>query len=172
MFLNPKSILENLKISHGAKVGDFGAGAGQYALLVAERLQGGGDVYALDAFRPSLDALKREAMARALSLHVLESDLNRHIPLKDNLLHVGIVANILHQLSDRKKFVEELARVIVPGGKVLVADWTSSFKNMGPAQSSIILPAEAVSLFTSAGFSAGEMLPAGTHHFAFVAKNT
>lgn len=171
MFLEPKSILQNVKIAHGARIADFGAGAGHYALLAAERLQGGGTVYAFDAFRPALDALKREAMRRSLSIHTLESDLNRHIPLKDNLLGLGIAVNVLHQLSNRKKFVEELARVIEPSGEVLVADWAGSFKNMGPNEGSIILPGEAVELFKSAGFTPGPLLPAGTHHFAFVARN-
>ena len=172
MFLNPKSILENIKIPHGARVADFGTGAGHFAILAAERLQGGGVVYALDAFRPALQTLTREASRRSLNVHTLESDLNVHIPLKENLISLGIVANILHQLSDRKKFAEELARVIEPEGEVLVVDWAGSFKNMGPNEASVILPGQAVELFSSVGFTSGPMLPAGTHHFAFIARNS
>jgi ubiquinone/menaquinone biosynthesis C-methylase UbiE len=171
MFLNPKSILENVKIAHGARVADFGSGIGHFAFIAAERLAGGGVVYALDAHRPVLDTLRHEAARRSLDIHAIESDLNMHIPLKDNLITLGIAANILHQLSDRKRFVEELARVVEPKGEVLVVDWVSSFKNMGPAEGKTILPGEAVELFTSAGFTPGAMLPAGTHHFAFIAKN-
>lgn len=170
MFLNPKSILENVKIAHGARVADFGTGAGHFALLASERLNGGGVVYAIDAYRPLLDSLRRESARRSLSIHTIESDLNVHIPLQDNLLSLGIAANILHQLKNKKRFAEELVRVIAPSGEVLVADWVSSFKNMGPHEDAVITPSEAVALFEEVGFSVGTLLPAGTHHFAFVAR--
>lgn len=163
--------MENIKIPHGARVADFGTGAGHFALLAAERLQGGGEVYALDAFRPILSTLANEASRRSLNIHTLESDLNLHIPLKDNLITLGIAANVLHQLSDRKRFVEELARVVEPSGEVLVVDWASSFKNMGPAESAALSAGEAAELFTSRGFTVGDLLPAGTHHYAFIARN-
>jgi ubiquinone/menaquinone biosynthesis C-methylase UbiE len=169
VFLNPKSILEKVKIPHGARVADFGAGAGHYAIAIAERLEGGGTVYAIDAHQQSLDTLSRQSTERGLGIYTLVSDLNQHIPLKDNLLTFGVAANVLHQLSDRKRFVQELARVIAPDGEVLVVDWMSSFNNMGPTKDAVITPAEAADLFRSHGFTVGEVLPAGTHHFAFIA---
>jgi hypothetical protein len=40
---------------------------------------------------------------------------------------------------------------------------------MGPAPEKAVAPAEAARLFESAGFTIGDMMPAGTHHFAFIA---
>ena len=172
MFLSPIQVLRGLPLPPKAKVGDFGTGAGQYALALAERVGPGGAVYAIDAFGPGFDSLRREASKHHASFYTLESDLNKHIPLKDNLLNAAVVSNILHHISDRKHFVSELARVIAPGGKTLIVDWAGSFQNMGPVASSVLSPHEAGALFQSAGFTVGEMLPAGTHHFAFVATST
>ncbi|MDO8523932.1 MAG: class I SAM-dependent methyltransferase [bacterium] len=171
MFLSPVQILKELPLPERAQVGDFGAGSGQYALALAERLGSQGTIYALDAFGPNLDLMRQGAEKYGSAFYTLESDLNRHIPLKTNLLNVAIVANTLHQLTDRERFVSELARVLEPGGKALVVDWAGSFRNMGPPEGSVVTPGEAVRLFRSAGFSTGEMLPAGTHHFAFVATS-
>jgi ubiquinone/menaquinone biosynthesis C-methylase UbiE len=164
-------VLPALAIPAKPRIGDFGAGQGHYSFALAERLGHGGTIYAFDAFEPNLDALKRGGSAYGSRFFAVRSDLNRHIPLKTNLLNAGIVANLLHQLSDKEQFIAELARVLEPGSEVLVVDWLGSFKNMGPPQEAILAPGEVARLFESAGFSAGPMLPAGTHHFAFVATS-
>jgi ubiquinone/menaquinone biosynthesis C-methylase UbiE len=169
MFLSPREILKHISIPAGARVGDFGTGSGHYALGVLERAGGDTTVYAFDALAPVLQKLERSARQYPGRLYAVVADLNRHVPLADNLLHFAIVANILHALNERERFLAELARVITPGGRVLVVDWAASFKNMGPTAEAAVTPSEAVRLVRGAGFSAGEMLPAGSHHYAFVA---
>jgi len=170
VFLSPYQILKELPLpAQNVRVGDFGAGSGQFSLALAERLGQSATIYALDAFGPGLDAMKREAERYGSDFYTLQSDLNTHIPLRSNLLNAAIVADTLYGIADKERFVHELARVLEEGGKVLVVDWAGSFKNMGPPQDAILSPGEAAQLFTSAGFSVGEMLPAGTHHFAFTA---
>lgn len=171
MFLSPIQVLRELPLSSHAKVADFGTGAGHYALALAERLSGGA-VYAIDAVGPGFDSLRREAARHHTAFYTLESDLNKHIPLKTSLLNAAVVANVLHKIKDRSHFVSEIARTVMSGGSVLVVDWVASFKNMGPPELSILSPSYAAELFQKAGFETGPMLPAGSHHFAFVAKRT
>ncbi len=169
MFLDPKEILHHLPLTASSRVGDFGAGAGHYSFAVADRLGAEGVLYAFDAFTPALDRLRREGARYAPEFHALHADFNQHIPIRDDLLQGAVVANVLHQVHERERFVNELARVIAPGGNALVIDWVSSFQNMGPPPESILSSGEVVRLFRSAGFATGEMLPAGAHHFAFLA---
>lgn len=169
MFLKPDEVFNHLYIEPTSRFGDFGAGAGHYSLLAAKKLAPGGAVYAFDINGGSLDRLRTEGEKYAADFYTLDSDLNQHIPLRDNLLDSAVVANVLHQLEAREYFARELSRVMRPGGKALVIDWVSSFKNMGPAEGKTALPGDAVRFFKLAGFTTGEMLPAGTHHFAFIA---
>ncbi|TAJ12906.1 methyltransferase domain-containing protein [Patescibacteria group bacterium] len=168
MFLDPKKIIRHAPVKASHRVGDFGTGAGHYAHILGERLGAEGSVYAFDAFTPHLDALRRAWSAQA-QLYAIESDLNTHIPIRNNLLHTAVVANVLHQIEKKGRFISELERVMEPGGSVLVVDWVSSFKNMGPPKEVVLAPSETVRMFRSFGFSVGDMLPAGTHHFAFLA---
>ena len=172
VFLTPKEVLDHISVPYGAKVGDFGTGAGHYALGIIDRVGSGATVYALDAFPPALSRVEKLAQKRGVKIYTVESDFNRHIPLQDNLLHLAILGNVLHQIRERERFVLELLRVLSPGGRTLIVDWASSFKNMGPTDDMVITPSEAVRLFRSAGFDTGEMLPAGTHHYAFVATKS
>lgn len=168
MFLDPNDVVRHLPFRRGNRAGDFGTGAGHYAHALGERLGSEGSVYAFDIFGPNVDALKRSWNWPA-RLYGMTADLNEHIPLRDNVLGTAVVANVLHHIDKKGKFVSELARVVEPGGHILVVDWMASFKNMGPPHEFTVAPSEAVRIFRSLGFSVGDMLPAGTHHFAFLA---
>ncbi len=170
VFLDPADILKHVHLPSYKRVGDFGTGSGQYALAAAEALGTEGAVYALEAFGPLLEKVRRAALPYGGRFYALQSDLNEPLPLRDNLLNLAIVANTLHALTERKRFLSELRRVLAPEGRVLFVDWASSFRNMGPTNEAAISPGEAVRLFTDAGFTTGTMLPAGTHHYAFIAS--
>lgn len=170
MFLDPQDILGRVSVPPGARIADFGTGAGEYALGALERAGDPGTVvYAFDAIPALVRKLERKAARYRGTLYALVADLNQHIPLADDLIHFSVAANILHALQDRERFARELARVTRPGGRALIVDWVASFNNMGPAADAAVTPSEAVRLMRAAGFSAGEMLPAGSHHYAFVA---
>jgi len=171
MFLNPSHVLDQISVPSGAKIGDFGTGAGYFALSVIDRVGSNGTLYALDAFVPALEKLERTAQKRGVKVYTIESDFNRHIPLHDDLLHLAILGNILHQVKERERFILELLRVLSPGGRVLIVDWVASFNNMGPTIETAVTPSEAIRLFRNAGFNTGNMLPAGSHHYAFVATS-
>lgn len=167
MFLSPQEILRHVVIPSSSRVADFGTGKGYFGLEIARRLGTEATVYVFDPYTPSLEAVRREAKKMHAPLYALLADLNLHIPVRANLFTHAIVANTLYQLRDRARFVQELSRVVEPGGVVLVADWLGSFNNMGPMREEVLSPSDAVQLFADAGFETSGMLPAGTHHFAF-----
>lgn len=153
------------------KVGDFGAGTGAYSSILWDRVGEEGQVYALDALPQSLESLRRQSLKSGKRCMTICTEFESELPMRDDLLDLAVVANVLHAVDPvrRPHFVGELHRVLVPGGQVLVLDWAGSFNSMGPPASMIVAPADAVRLFRAAGFNTSDMLPAGTHHFAFVA---
>ncbi len=170
MFASPNVILERIPIPRGGRVADFGTGSGHFAKALADRVGPGGKVYAFDAFAPTLDMVSKElAVCEGTDCFTLHADFNEELPLKNNLLQFAVVANTLHAIQNRSRFLSELSRVIEPLGRVLCVDWSASFKNMGPRTEDALTPSEAVRLFKSQGFSTGPMLPAGSHHYAFLA---
>lgn len=168
---NPRDMLMHVGIMPHMKVGDFGAGSGAYTSVVLDRVGEEGQVYAFDALPQSLERMRRIAERAGKRCMTICTEFEQSLPLKDNLLDVAILANTLHAIDPirRQHFVSELQRVVVPHGHVLVVDWAGSFRNMGPPSSLIVTPVDAVRLFRSAGFMTGDMLPAGTHQYAFVA---
>ncbi|MFQ5540867.1 MAG: class I SAM-dependent methyltransferase [Candidatus Paceibacteria bacterium] len=170
MFLSPAAAVDHLRLAPGVRVGDFGCGPGEHALLIARRLGARGAVYAFERHPDSVAALaRRRASENLQNLFPLQTNLDSGIPLKDGLLDAALVSNTLHALQARERFVSELSRVLNHAGCVLVVDWAHSFGNMGPPEGAVVYPADAVRLFRAHGFTVGDMLPAGTHHFAFIA---
>lgn len=171
MFLNPAQVLSYFPVNSGMRVADFGAGEGRHTLLIAERLADGGAVYALEKNEALVESLSRVCAAKRRSGTVfpLKTDLNEPLPLRSAVLHAALLSNTLHQIKERERFLSELARTLRAGGKVLFVEWAHSFKNMGPRKEDVVYPEDAAGLFASRGFSVGGMLPAGSHHYAFIA---
>ena len=170
MFLSPLQVIEYARVRPGMNVADFGSGRGEYTFKLYDRLQGEGSVYAFDLEPEVIETLSRDRMRKSLSnFFPLCVDLNGHVPLKDALLHCAVLSNTLHALTEREQFLHELHRIMKPKGTVLFVDWASSFNNMGPTSERVVAPGEAVRLFKAHGFEVGDMIPAGSHHYAFVA---
>ncbi len=157
----------------GQRVADFGAGEGQYALLLAERVGPEGAVYALDAREESVTCVRGLCVKTEVhNVLPVQANFNTRLPLRDALLDLGLLVNTLHAVYERTQFLHELSRVLKPAGSVLVVEWAASFNNMGPHRDDAVAPGEAVRLFRAQGFSVGPMLPAGSHHYAFVAQKS
>lgn len=171
MIADPRDMLKHVRVMPGMRIADFGVGSGAYASLLLDKIGLEGQVYALDALPQSLDAIHRAALQKGKRCMTMCTDFENELPMRDNLLDLAIVANTLHGVDPMRRphFVSELHRVVAPGGNVLVLDWAGSFENMGPPASMVIAPVDAVRLFRSQGFVTSSMLPAGTHHYAFVA---
>jgi ArsR family transcriptional regulator len=98
-------------------VGDLGCGTGQVSELVAPFVS---RVVAVDASREMLQA------ARARLRGVDNVDVRRgaleHLPIDDGQLDAAMIFLVLHHVADPGLVLAEAARVVRPGGRVLVAD--------------------------------------------------
>jgi hypothetical protein len=61
--------------------------------------------------------------------------------------------------------------VLVPGGRLLLIDWSESFGGMGPAPHHVFEKQTAQELIARTGLSiVSESIPSGEHHYALLAK--
>ena len=100
-----------------AVVGDLGCGTGHVAGALAPFV---GSVMAVDGS----EAMLQEARRRLASHHNVEvhhGDLEA-LPLDDGRLDAAVMALVLHHVPDPALALQEAARVLRPGGRVLVID--------------------------------------------------
>lgn len=171
MFLKPDEVIARFPCTEGMRVGDFGAGVGTYTTLLSSKVGPSGTVYAFDFEPMHIECLGRSCIQGGIkNVFPLRVDLNQNLPLKDELLGAALVVNVLHALNERERFLSELYRTLRPKGQILLVDWVASFKNLGPSEDRVVTPADAERLLRAHGFSLQKTLPAGSHHFAFIAE--
>lgn len=98
-------------------VGDLGCGTGQMAALVAPHV---GRVIAVDGSSDMLQAA-RERLDGVANVEFRTGALEA-LPIDEAQLDVALVALVLHHLADPATALNEVARVLRPGGRVLIVD--------------------------------------------------
>lgn len=171
MFLEPQNIIEQFDLQSGMRVADLGAGTGALSLLLARAVGEAGKVYAIEVQKSILERLKKEAReARLHNVEVLWGDIERvnGTHLGNASVDAAVASNVLFQVEDKAGFTAEVKRILKPGGKLLLVDWTDSFGGMGPHKDHVVPERAARSLFESVGFRFVKNIDAGAHHYGLV----
>lgn len=171
-FANPEANIKQLELAPGSRVADFGAGSGVYTLAAARAVGERGKVYAVDVQKELLTKLSSHASAENVNnVEVIWGDLDRvgGSKILDETMNAVILSNILFQSEDKQALLLEAKRVLAPGGRVLIIDWSESFGGLGPSPAHVVSLAEAKKMITEAGLSISKEFNAGAHHWGVVA---
>ena len=79
-----------------------------------------------------------------------------------------VLSNTLFQIENKPDLMSEIARVLKPGGRAVVIDWTESYNNLGPHESHIVTRDEAEHLAQGAGLRLDRRFEPGEHHWGIV----
>lgn len=174
MFSSPDRNVEEFGFMPGERVADFGSGAGHYALALSRALGPTGRVYAIDIKPEALTRLKGLAQDTGLgNIDLICGDIDNAggTLLKDAVVDGVVLSNILFQLTSVESAVAEAKRVLKPGGKMCVVEWsdTSPIAHVtGKKPEDIVTSEEAERLFTTSGFTLWRKFDAGEHHYGFI----
>jgi len=168
MFSEPAVNLGRLGLADGQKVVDLGAGSGFYTIEAARKVGANGRVYAVDVQKDLMERLRALGTSQGLhNIEVVWGNIEKvgGTKLRDGIADRAIVSNVLFQVAQPDDFVLEVKRLLKPGGKVLVVDW-SGLSPLGPKT---YVPAmKAQTLFEKNGFMLDQSFEAGDHHYGMV----
>jgi len=102
---------------------DLGCGNGRHAELLADRA---GRVLALDISTASLGTARERAAEQGYELELVAADA-AGLPLRAGSVDLAVYVATLHHLPSRElrlASLDELARVLAPGGRALVSAWS------------------------------------------------
>lgn len=131
-FLVWDELIAGLSLRGDERVLDVGCGRGALLLLAAERLTSGKAVgidlwSTTDQSGNALEATKRNAAAEGVSERIeLHTGDMRKLPFADGEFDVIVSSLAIHNVPDaagRAQAVQEIVRVLKPGGRVLLADF-------------------------------------------------
>lgn len=171
MFMNPAQILAACNLQVTDSVADFGAGSG-FLSRAAAALVPKGSVFAIEIHREIVNRLARDAQESHLAnLHALWGDIE--LPggtrLDDASVNFVIISNVLFHLDDKSTCLNEAKRILKPGGRILIVDWSESFGGIGPSPQAVVTQQVAEALCQRLGLKKlPSTLQAGDHHWALL----
>ncbi len=113
---------EILEPTPGERILEVGPGTGYYTLDVAEWIQPGGTLDILDLQQEMLDHTMRRVAERGLTnVTPTRSDATA-MPYDDASFDAAYLTTVLGEIPDQEAALRELARVLKPGGRLVVGE--------------------------------------------------
>jgi SAM-dependent methyltransferase len=113
---------EILEPKAGERILEVGPGTGYYTLDVAEWVKPDGQVDVLDLQQEMLDHTMRSAGERGLAnVTPTQSDATA-MPYEDGTYDAAFLVTVLGEIPDQDAALRELARVLKPGGRLVVGE--------------------------------------------------
>jgi len=171
--LPPANLVKLLDLTGAETVVDFGAGTGMYSLPIADALPDG-RLIAVDEQRVLLDRLRDKLSAdpRTRRVDVVHS-AGGIVPLPDGVADRLFMINVLHHVYDEPDVLEEIVRLLAPGGLLVDAEFARMDRPVGPPNDHVLALADVRATLTGLGlreiavYKPGDV---GRYHIAVVAQ--
>ncbi|MFB6251289.1 MAG: class I SAM-dependent methyltransferase [Halobellus sp.] len=145
-FCSREELVAALDIGDGAVVADIGSGTGFYTNEIAPFA---GRVYAVDVQSEMHELHRKKGAPENVEFVAAEASA---MPFDDDELDVAFSTMTYHEFASDAS-LEELARVVQPGGRVVTLDWSANGTgDDGPPVDERFALADCVDAFESAGF--------------------
>jgi arsenite methyltransferase len=110
------------RIDPGAVVLDLGCGAGTDLLITAQMTGPSGRVIGVDMTASMLDLARASASEMGLENVELHEALIESVPVEDGSVDVVISNGVIDLVPDKDAVLDEIDRVLRPGGRLQLAD--------------------------------------------------
>jgi len=122
----PDKIIQRSGITKGMRVLEVGCGSGAYTTFVARAVGEEGKVYALDIQPEMLQQLEHK-LAKPENEDIKNIELVNSsaydLPFDDGSLDLVYMVTVLQEIPDRSKALQQVRRVLKPGGVLAVTEW-------------------------------------------------
>lgn len=161
---NPREIVQAAEIPPGSRVAEIGCGTGWFTFEIEKQVRPRGMVYALDMQPAMLQILRaRREWERILTLPCNENEFELDNSEVDVIFH----ANTLHECENPEAHLQETARVLKDGGRLILIEWHQAYEESqpGPPNTQRIELDEAEKLIQAAGFQVQSRDDVGPYHY-------
>ena len=188
-----RDVLGLLELTGDETVVDYGAGVGYLTLPLAAALPRG-RVVAVDMSAELLEELGErphgqasrgatrgtdgatrvsDGAAAADERVELVHTADNRVPLPDGSADAIVAVNLWHEIYDEPTALDELRRLLTPGGRLAIVDWATVERPVGRAVAHVLSLDEALEVTAGMGLAATAVHPAGSlfsYHYAIVAR--
>lgn len=142
----PREVVMALDLKPADTVADIGAGTGYFARRFAHHA---GKVYAVDIDDKLLALARANAPANLETVLAAPDDPR----LPDQSIDMVFFCDVLHHIENRPAYYAKLAKVLKPGGRIVVVDFFKKELPVGPPASMKLADQEVIAELGKAGFA-------------------
>lgn len=168
MFSDPVKNLKAFGLREDNIVADLGAGTGYYS-VAAGKMVPRGKVYAIEVQKDFLTMIRNKVREAHLgNVEVIWGNIEKvdGTKIRGGIVDAVIASNVLFQVEDKDKFMEEVKRILKPQGKVLLIDWSAD--SFATSLKTAVPKNKAREMFERKGFVFEREINAGTHHYGMI----
>jgi ubiquinone/menaquinone biosynthesis C-methylase UbiE len=153
--IDTEKTFEIIEVKPNSTFLDLACGIGKYSVKIAQNLGEKGVVYAVDLWQEGIEALKKEIERKSIkNIKTILADISKKLPLEENSIDSCLMATIIHDLSksDQKSAIQEVFRLVKPGGMLNIIEFKKIEKGPGPPVAIRMGEEEIEALITPYGF--------------------
>jgi ubiquinone/menaquinone biosynthesis C-methylase UbiE len=147
----PHAVITALNLKPTDTVADIGAGTGYFARRLALHAR---RVYAVDIDEKLLAIVHRKGPANLKTILAAPDDPR----LPSNSVDMIFFCDVVHHIENRPAYYMKLAKILKPGGRVVVIDFYKKSLSVGPPESMKLSEQEVIAEFQKAGFGLSKRL--------------
>ena len=172
--LNAKAILKEAGLTLDKEYADFGAGTlGHFVFPASDMVGPNSNVYAVDILKNALNAIKNRAQLEQIhNIIPVWGDIEREkgVSIPPASLDVISMINIGSLIIKSPMVLKEAARLLKPGGVLVVADWEPIEQVIGPPLETRVAEEAVKPAVLQAEYRYVKSFEAGPHHWGMLFK--
>lgn len=171
-FVDPRSVVRSLPVAPKGVVADFGCGAGYFSVEFARAVGDDGEVIAIDVLPSALEAMESQIKTLGIrNIRTKRANLEREggSGLQPASVDWVVAKDILFQNQNKEVILREIARVLRPGGRALIMEWSPESPSVGPDAGTRLSSEVLKELLGKSGLHVEQEVPVGAFHYAFLA---
>jgi len=167
--VDPQKVFAELNLQPDSILLDLACGIGNYAVAAAEFIGKHGIIHAVDLWAEGIETLRTRARELGLSrIRAEVADVGRRLPLADASVDIALLATVLHDLAAEgaaASTLAEVARVLRPGGRLVIIEFDKIESPPGPPVAIRLSPGEVEDLVIPCGFLEEHIVPVGSNTY-------
>jgi len=130
--LPPEETLGRLGMEEGTVVADIGCGIGYFTLSAARIVGRQGKVFALDLLTEMLEIVKEKTVEQHLTNVEMVQVKENDFVLAEKTIEYALACLVVHETENPMDFFREVYRILQPGGRLAIIEWTKQESKIGP----------------------------------------
>ena len=114
-----EKLTDHLKTISGGDILDLAKGVGEFISLLTQTLKDYNSITGMDNSEKSIEAAKKNCKNEKIAFVVGDA---YNLPYEENSFDMVTLSNSLHHFAEPQKIIEEMKRVLKPGGYLIISE--------------------------------------------------